>query len=104
MGCREEGVNKVMKQTYKTMKSIMLLILATLIMVGCEYRSEAKIEEAERLSGFNIIVIDSCEYLIKRESAYQAGYGYFAHKGNCRFCQERRQKELERLTTELKGK
>lgn len=79
----------------------MLLILTALIMVGCEYRSEVEIEEAARLNGFNIIVIDSCEYLIKSKSADQVGYGYFAHKGNCRFCQERRQKELERLT-ELK--
>ena len=85
------------------MKNIMLLILTTLIMVGCEYRSEAE-REAERLSGFNTVVIDSCEYLIKRESAYQAGYGYFSHKGNCRFCKERKQKELEKLITELEGK
>lgn len=73
-------------------------------MVGCEYKSEAEIEEAERLSGFNIVVIDSCEYLIMSKSVYQAGYGYFSHKGNCRFCKERRQKELEKLITELKGK
>ena len=62
------------------MKNIMLLILTALIIVGCEYRSEAEIEEAERLSGFNTVVIDSCEYL------------------------ERRQKELEKLITELKEK
>ena len=86
------------------MKNIILLALITLIMVGCEYKSEAEIEEAERLSGFNIVVIDSCEYLIMSKSVYQAGYGYFSHKGNCRFCKERRQKELEKLITELKGK
>ena len=86
------------------MKNIILLALTTLIMVGCEYKSEAEIEEAERLSGFNIVVIDSCEYLIMSKSVYQAGYGYFSHKGNCRFCKERRQKELEKLITELKGK
>lgn len=85
------------------MKNIMLLILTALIMVGCEYKSEAEIE-AEHLSGFNIVVIDSCEYLKMSKSAYQAGYGYFAHKGNCRFCKERRQKELEKLITELEGK
>lgn len=86
------------------MKNIMLLILTALITVGCEYKSEAKIEEAERLSGFNTVVIDSCEYLIMSKSAYQAGYGYFSHKGNCRFCKERRQKELRELITELKVK
>jgi hypothetical protein len=79
----------------KTIKNIILLIFTALIMVGCEYKSEAEIEEAERLNGFNTVVIDSCEYLIMSKSAVQAGYGYFSHKGNCRFCKERRQKELE---------
>lgn len=75
----------------------MLLILTALIIVGCEYRSEAEREEAKRLNGFNTIVIDSCEYLIKSKASGYYGYGYFSHKGNCRFCKERRQKELEKL-------
>lgn len=34
----------------------------------------------------SIITIDSCEYIV---------WGYWlAHKGNCRFCKERREKEL----------
>lgn len=57
---------------------------------GCDSRTPEEIEEARRLGGFNTVVIDSCEYLIQSvESAYQ-GYGYFSHKGNCRFCEERR--------------
>ena len=87
----------------------MLLILTTLIMVGCIDEKERKeIEEvekeAERLEGFNIVVIDSCEYLKMTKSDSYHGYGYFSHKGNCRFCQERRQKELEKLKIELKEK
>lgn len=82
------------------MKNIILLVLTSLIMVGCVYKSEAEREEAKRLDGFNIVVIDSCEYL-KMTNGHA---GYFAHKGNCRFCKERRQKELEKLITELKGK
>ena len=79
----------------------MLSILATLIMVGCiDEEQEKQIEEAKRLDGFNTIVIDSCEYL-KMTRGYA---GFFAHKGNCRFCKERRQKELEKLITELKEK
>ena len=36
-------------------------------------------------NGYNIEVVDSCEYLVRHE-----GYaGYMAHKGNCRFCEER---------------
>jgi hypothetical protein len=70
------------------------------MMVGC--KSDAEIEEAERLKGFKIVVIDSCEYLEKSEAYGYSGYGYFAHKGNCRFCAERRQKELKELVEQLK--
>ena len=73
-------------------------------MVGCKHRPDAEIEEAERLKGFNIVVIDSCEYLEGSETYGYSGYGYFAHKGNCRFCKERRQKELEELVIKLKEK
>ena len=85
-----------------TIKKIILLTLTALMMVGCDMRTQNEIEEQERLNGFIIVVIDSCEYL-KDGSGYQ-GYGYFAHKGNCRFCKERRQKELEELVTKLREK
>lgn len=77
------------------MKKIILLALTALMMAGCEYKTDAEIEEAKRLNGFNIVVIDSCEYLNKRETSGYQGYGYFAHKGNCRFCTERRKQELK---------
>ena len=86
------------------MKKIILLALAALMMVGCEYKTDAEIEEAKRLNGFNIVVIDSCEYLKTRETRAYQGYGYFAHKGNCRFCKERMQTELEGLAIKLKEK
>jgi hypothetical protein len=86
------------------MKKIILLTLTALMMVGCVYRTEAEREEAKRLNGFNIVVIDSCEYLKMSDATGYQGYGYFAHKGNCRFCQERRQKELEELVIKLKEK
>lgn len=86
------------------MKKIILLALTSLIMVGCVYKTDTEIEEAKRLNGFNIVVIDSCEYLKKNEASGYNGYGYFAHKGNCRFCEERREKELKELAEELKEK
>ena len=86
------------------MKKIILLALTALIMAGCEYKTDAEIEEAKRLHGFNIIIVDSCEYLKMNTSTGYQGYGYFAHKGNCRFCKERRQKELEGLVEQLKEK
>lgn len=86
------------------MKKLLLLALATMTMVGCEDINYAEIEEAKRLNGFNIIIVDSCEYLKSKEPAGYAGYGFFAHKGNCRFCEERRQKELKELVEQLKDK
>lgn len=60
------------------------------LIVSYERRTEAEVEEAKRLGGFNIVIVDSCEYFIKDETADYSGYGYFAHKGNCRFCKERK--------------
>ena len=40
------------------MKKLLLLALAAMMMVGCEYRTDAEIVETERLNGFNIIVKD----------------------------------------------
>lgn len=86
------------------MKKIILLALTALMMVGCKYKTDAEIEEAKHLNGFNIVVIDSCEYLEKSETHGYNGYGFFAHKGNCRFCKERREKELKELVEKLKNK
>ena len=74
----------------------MLLILTALIMVGCDYNSNRNIDTKTEGVLFGTIIIDSCEYI--------NGPNKLAHKGNCRFCKERRQKELEKLITELKGK
>ena len=82
------------------MKKFIILALTALMMVGCEYKTE----EQKRLKGFSIIVIDSCEYLKYSETYGYSGYGYFAHKGNCRFCKERRLKELKELVEQLKEK
>lgn len=79
-----------------TIKKIILFALTVFIMVGCiSDEEEAKIYEND---GFATLTYDGCEYVFKVE-----GYkGFLAHKGNCRFCKERRQKELEALVIKLK--
>ena len=72
----------------KTLKKIILLALTALVVVGCD-NNGAPI-------GYTYVELDSCEYI--------AGVNQLAHKGNCRFCKERRQKELEELAIKLKGK
>ena len=44
-----------------------------------------------------VVVIDSCEYLIGHEYAGYRGYGYLSHKGNCKYCAERIKRELQNL-------
>ena len=72
------------------MKKTILLALTALMMVGCNDEIDRTTERVQ----FKILQIDSCEYV------YNV-YG-FAHKGNCRFCKERRQKELKELIEQLK--
>lgn len=48
--------------------------------------------QATKGNGYNIEIIDSCEYLVR----YELYAGYMAHKGNCKFCEERRKKNENR--------
>ena len=82
--------------TMATIKKIILLALTALIMVGCEDERPIK-----NVDGVDVMTIDSCEYI--RSYTYYGHYVY-SHKGNCLFCKERRQKELEKLVIKLKEK
>lgn len=84
------------------MKKIILLALATLIMVGCMKTREngepilSDYYNQHSVDNPFLQVLDSCEYICWRNR--------MAHKGNCRFCIERRQKELKELVIKLKEK
>lgn len=80
------------------MKKIILLALTALMMGGCD---EKQSDGTYKPYFYKTYIIDSCEYI-----GYAAGsYGdYLAHKGNCRFCKERWQKEFEELVIKLKEK
>ena len=71
-----------------TIKKIILFALTVLMMIGCDNNGKPL--------GYTYIELDSCEYI--------TGLNQLAHKGNCRFCKERRQKELEELVIKLKEK
>ena len=81
------------------MKKIVLLALTALMVAGCfDYNSNPNRNIDTKTEGvvFGTIIIDSCEYI--------KGYRRLAHKGNCRFCKERRQNEFEGLVIKLKEK
>jgi len=76
------------------MKKIFLLITVLAVMVSCKFERN----ELGYAKNFEVVVIDSCEYQFKSLNRR----GFLAHKGNCRFCKERRQKEMEELLKKLK--
>lgn len=80
------------------MKNIILLALTALMVVGCSTNNT----KTKVISDYdiNVIEIDSCEYIISHVYYGQV----ITHKQNCRFCKERRQRELEELVIKLKGK
>lgn len=79
------------------MEKIILLVLTALMMVGCAEKSTQPIELHETRT----YIVDSCEYV-----GLDVGsrYGILAHKGNCRFCSERRKQELDALVKQIKEK
>ena len=70
-----------------TMKKL-LIIAAVMMLTACNTTRKGRTTENVDGSAFDVIVVDSCEYLIG-----DCGYsGYMAHKGNCKYCEQRRKK------------
>lgn len=79
------------------MKKLILLALTALVMVGCEEIVDTDYHTRE---GLRVCTIDSCEYI-----HYSVGWGpEYTHKGNCRYCAERRKQELKELIEQLRYK
>ena len=104
------------------MRQIALLIVFAIIFcfASCEESPESrkqreieKIEkeiEFDRWHGFKVRVVDSCEYIIRADRTdgmqnYARGFGFLAHKGNCKFCAERdsinREKQKKEIVNEI---
>lgn len=77
------------------MKKISLLTLTAFIAVGCDHQNADGSYSTSGSLMMETVVIDSCEYI--------SAYNRLAHKGNCRFCVERRKQEMKDLVNELKG-
>lgn len=79
----------------KSIKKNFLLAFAVLMMIGC-YQVKASHDKQINLVGdyeIKTVVYQGCEYVVI-ESYYQKRVA-ITHKGNCRFCKECKQKELE---------
>lgn len=74
----------------KTKIYYLFLIMTAFLMLSCEKSTAARIKKDAVLE-YDVIEIDSCEYLMVQSST---SYGYIVtsigHKGNCKYCKERR--------------
>lgn len=79
------------------MKKIILLLIVITSMISCnEYNPDGSYKTDVSGGDFNVVKIDSCEYI---QQFYK-----LAHKGNCKYCAELRKQELKELIKELKKK
>ena len=73
------------------MKNFILLILTVILFINCAPGSERR-----TVDNIKIITIDSCEYI--ECCNYSTVY---IHKGNCKYCEERRKQELKEFFEEF---
>lgn len=75
------------------MKKI-LFIITLIVITGCSNKNPDGSYNTSTAFFLETVVIDSCEYI--------RGYYRLAHKGNCVYCKNRREKEIEELINKLK--
>jgi len=77
------------------MKKLILLALVFVI-CGCSAPTPTRIYTNDKVYYIEkaTFIIDSCEYIL--------GDKEYTHKGNCKYCNERRKKEQEELINKLK--
>lgn len=79
------------------------VLLLAVIFCGCEdprqqpeqpvVKTEEQIVSKQAyLNNLEIVVLDSCEYILFYRRIANAGYGGICHKQNCKFCAERSKK------------
>jgi hypothetical protein len=76
------------------MRKLLVLSILILFTLSCDKQSHYGQPEPKDLT-YKVITIDSCEYIFMTSHQYMdyAGYGFLAHKGNCKYCAERRKNE-----------
>ena len=71
----------------------MICLIVAVCLCSCNH--SRKTQTIQNVDGtyFDVIEIDSCEYVIGN-----FGYkGYMAHKGNCKYCEQRRKENYGRM-------
>ena len=68
---------------------LLLLLVGALVLVSCDKRagffgSSRNVSGENIKEGHQVVVIDGCEYIYYSETQGYAGYGFLAHKGDCK--------------------
>lgn len=74
------------------MNKLFILTITAIMMVGCDGQNPDGSYNTSNSLYLETIVIDSCEYV--------KGYNRLAHKGNCKYCQERMKKMIKEVNDE----
>lgn len=95
---------KKVRKILVVLLGVLMLIFIAFSIVSCDdvpYR-ETQVKKNQEtgeityITGgvtLHVVEIDGCEYLIGRDCQDYKGYGYLSHKGNCKYCEERRRAE-----------
>lgn len=76
------------------MKTLKLCILAGLLTVAVSCQNEHVTSETEEQIEYDVLVIDSCEYILVQSTTHRNWtVNCITHKGNCKYCKERRDNE-----------
>lgn len=79
----------------------LFLALMALFLMSCE---EAPRTEKDSVIEYDVIEIDSCEYIMVQSEAYRLKkVTSIAHKGNCKYCKERNNTEQINTSVEHKN-
>jgi starvation-inducible outer membrane lipoprotein len=88
------------------MKKLILIALAAVVMAGCnaipdDIKGSPTFDPNTDYSDWvTVVYIDGCEYY---KNSVRGGY-VFTHKGNCKFCEQRRKAEIRKIVELLKDK
>lgn len=84
----------------KTNIYYLFLALMALLLMSC---GETPRTEKDSVIEYDVIEIDSCEYIMVQSEAYRLKkVTSIAHKGNCKYCKERN--NIEQINTSVEHK
>ena len=84
------------------MKKLILLLFVVTLLTSCEMETRnAEVKSTDIIiegRTIRVYVIDSCEYVGKINHTES---DFISHKGNCQFCEKRREQEIETIKNDF---